>query len=278
MSQIWLFMSAAIGGFGATLIVLPVRWGRRRRDAPILIPLDPDLFLVGRSAAAEVGLFRGQALAARLVSGLEGESAAARTRYLVDDLGKAAPVWVSGSEVERTISRVSRGDAVLGYVTVAPDAAPPETDEPRYVIERACAKSGWDLVEIVTDHERRASSLEGPGLIFALRQISGGEASGLVIADLRQVLPSVADLCVLVRWFVDAGAALIVLDLGVDTSTPHGYEVAEKLILIDSWARDRTARGTPVGAVEAMEGFPTSSTAGFSTRWRRATPSGLSRR
>jgi hypothetical protein len=97
---------------------------------------------------------------------------------------------------------------------------------------------------VVTDRENGVSSLERPGLAYALQQIAEGKAHGLVVSDLRRLIRSIVDLGALVQWFRDAQAALVALDLGVDTSTPAGYELAEKLIRISGWERDRTPRRT----------------------------------
>jgi DNA invertase Pin-like site-specific DNA recombinase len=237
--------SAALGALCAALVAFGVRFTRTRRGpAPILAPLTRDLYLEGHSADEQVGAFRGQALAASLSAGPEEEPTRERTIYLVDDVNKEAPVWVRGSEVKRSTSRLEAGSAVIGYVTMSPDAQPTAADQPAREIERACERADWDLVEVVTDRENGVSSLERPGLAYALQQIAEGKANGLVVSDLRRLIRSIVDLGALVRWFRDAEAALVALDLGVDTSTPAGYELAEKLIRISGWERDRVPRRT----------------------------------
>jgi Site-specific recombinases, DNA invertase Pin homologs len=93
---------------------------------------------------------------------------------------------------------------------------------PVHAIEAACERSDWELLEVVTDRENGVSSLERPGLSRALEQIAAGQARGLVVSDLRRLSRSIIDLGALVEWFRDAQAALIALDLGIDTSTPVG--------------------------------------------------------
>jgi DNA invertase Pin-like site-specific DNA recombinase len=237
--------SAALGMLCAALVAFGLRFTRTRRGpAPILAPLTRDLYLEGHSADEEVGAFRGQALAASLSAGPEEEPERERTIYLVDDVNKEAPVWVRGTEVKRTTSRLESGSAVIGYVTMSPDAQASAADQPAREIERACERSDWQLVEVVTDRENGVSSLERPGLAYALQQIAEGKAHGLVVSDLRRLIRSIVDLGALVKWFRDAEAALVALDLGVDTSTPAGYELAEKLIRISGWERDRAPRRT----------------------------------
>jgi peptidoglycan hydrolase-like protein with peptidoglycan-binding domain len=238
--------SAALGALCAALVAFGTRWTRTRRDSgPILAPLTRELYLEGQSADEQVGAFRGHALAASIAAEPEKETPTERTLYLVDDVDKVAPVWVRGTEVRRSTSRLEPGASVIGYVTMSPDAAPHEADQPAREIERACDRARWQLMEVVTDRENGVSSLERPGLAYALEQIADGKASGLVVSDLRRLIRSIVDLGALVEWFRDAGAALVALDLGVDTSTPAGYELAEKLIRISGWERDRVPRRSP---------------------------------
>ena len=69
---------------------------------------------------------------------------------------------------------------MIGYVT-GPRAgrAEPERD-----IERACERSGWQLVDVVRDRED-GSILERPALTGALERIIAGHAHGLVVNDAR---------------------------------------------------------------------------------------------
>ena len=58
------------------------------------------------------------------------------------------------------------------------------------------------------------------------------------------------------EWFRDAGAGLVALDLGVDTSTPAGHEVAATLITLGDWERERIARRTRSGLAEVARERP----------------------
>ena len=236
--------SAAFGALCALLAALALRWRRSRREAmPILAPINRELFLEGRSEDASVGEFRGHALAARLVGASGGAPAEPEhTSYLVDDVRKVAPIWVRHQDVKRRTSRLAPGETVIGYVTLPPDAPPSEADGPVHAIEAACERSDWELLEVVTDRENGISSLERPGLARALEQIAAGEARGLVVSDLRRLSRSIIDLGALVEWFRDAQAALIALDLGIDTSTPSGHDVAATLVKLSGWERERITR------------------------------------
>jgi DNA invertase Pin-like site-specific DNA recombinase len=135
-------------------------------------------------------------------------------------------------------SGLVRGALVIGYVTEQPARGrAPERD-----IERACQRSGWQLVDIVRDREN-GRILERPGLSRALERITEGDAQGLVVNDARLLSRSV-DFATLVQWFRDADAALIALDLGLDTSTREGNRVASALITLNGWAGEWIASRT----------------------------------
>jgi DNA invertase Pin-like site-specific DNA recombinase/peptidoglycan hydrolase-like protein with peptidoglycan-binding domain len=256
----WLFaiaLVAAIAAFAAAL--LQRRWKEPRREpgAPAIAALTHDLYVEGQSDDERIASFRGNAFATTLTSGPTNEPARARTWYLVDDPRKPAPVWVSGDEIRRSPSRLSAGEPVIGYVTVATEGERADTDAAIRQIEHACGDAGWELVEVVTDREN-GRGLERPGLSYALEQIAAGKARGLVASDLRRLSRSIVDLGTLMEWFRDAQAALVALDLGVDTSTPGGHEVAATLTTLGGWERERIARRTRSGLAEVRaSGRPT---------------------
>jgi DNA invertase Pin-like site-specific DNA recombinase len=249
-------LAAAVAAFcvavGASVLRRP---GRRRAGAPNVAPLSNELYLEGHSADEGVADFRGPAIATS-VTGEPGQ-APEKTWYLVDDARKPAPVWVSDEEVQRSPSRLQPGEPVIGYVTVSSEANRNEADAAVHEIEAACESAHWELSEVVTDRES-GRGLERPGLAYALSQIAEGRARGLVVSDLRRLSRSIVDLGALMEWFRDADAGLIALDLGVDTSTPAGHEVAATLITLGDWERQRIARRTRSGLAEVRaSGRPT---------------------
>jgi hypothetical protein len=140
------------------------------------------------------------------------------------------------------------GAPVIGYVTTPEHAVNGDLSPTERAIEQACERAGWKLVAIVRDPEG-GRILDRPGLSHALEQIADGQAEGLVVNDARLLSRSL-DFAGLVHWFRDAEAALIALDLGLDTSTPEGSRVASTLITINGWAGERIARraSVPVAA------------------------------
>jgi DNA invertase Pin-like site-specific DNA recombinase/peptidoglycan hydrolase-like protein with peptidoglycan-binding domain len=249
-------LAAAVAAFCVAIAASVLRRpGRSPAGGPRVAPLSQELYLEGHSAQEDVADFRGPAIAAS-VTGEPGE-APEKTWYLVDDARKPAPVWVSEEEVQRSPSRLEPGESVIGYVTVSSEANRNEADGAVHEIEAACEHAQWELAEVVTDRES-GRGLERPGLAYALSQIAEGKARGLVVNDLRRLSRSIVDLGALMEWFRDAGAGLVALDLGVDTSTPGGHEVAATLITLGDWERERIARRTRSGLAEVKaSGRPT---------------------
>jgi DNA invertase Pin-like site-specific DNA recombinase len=153
-----------------------------------------------------------------------------------DRLTTTAPVAAPASRFG-----LQAGALVIGYVT-GPRAGRSEEHPPERDVERACERSGWQLVEVVRDRED-GSILERPALTAALERITAGQAHGLVVNDARLLSRSV-DFAKFVQWFRDAEAALIALDLGLDTSTPEGSRVASSLITLNGWAGEWIASRT----------------------------------
>jgi DNA invertase Pin-like site-specific DNA recombinase len=196
-----------------------------------------------------VGHFRGHAIGATVATEPGQTPDQGTTWYLVDDQRKPAPVWVRDADVQRSPSRLVAGEPVIGYVTVSSDAQRNEADPAVHAIEAACERAGLELWEVVTDRES-GRGLERPGLTYALQHIADGNASGLIVSDLRRLSRSIVDLGTLMEWFRSRGAGLIALDLDVDTSTPAGNEVAATLIALGDWERERIARRTRSGLSE----------------------------
>jgi len=78
-----------------------------------------------------------------------------------------------------------------------------------------------------------------------------GEASALVVSDTRLLGRSV-DLAAVLRRLDDAEAALVAVDLGLDTTTAQGRRVASALVTVSGWGRQR-AVATAAGERKAPE-------------------------
>jgi DNA invertase Pin-like site-specific DNA recombinase len=149
---------------------------------------------------------------------------------------------------------VNAGTVVLGYVRVstaeqAGNGYGLEAQET--VIRDECARRGWQLLDVIRDEGASAKSLDRPGLRQALERIAAGEAGGLLAAKLDRLSRSVVDFGVLLERFEDAGATLVALDLGLDTSTPGGRLVANVFASVAEWERDIIGARTREGLAAA---------------------------
>ena len=194
------------------------------------------------------------ALAALAVGGLARRAARARSRRdLRNEPVPAADdvAWVSANGAGNGFQPppVLQGDRVIGYVTTSTDAWSDEDEGSAAAIEATCESSAWNLLEIVCDREN-GRTLDRPGLSYALERIAEGRAHGLVVSDLQRLSRSPHDLGALVAWFGDADATLVALDLGLDTSTPAGRQIASTLIALGNGERG-SAQAAQNGDAEA---------------------------
>jgi hypothetical protein len=171
-----------------------------------------------------------------------------------------APEPQPEAKASRMPTGLEPGSPVIGYVTT--DDANGRLTPPERAIERACERAGWRLVAIVRDREG-GRLLDRPGLTHALDRIADGQAGGLVVTDARLLSRSM-DFAGLVSWFQESDAALIALDLGVDTSTPEGSRVASTLVTINGWAGGRIAARAAAARRQLLERIGTMHEEGMS--------------
>jgi DNA invertase Pin-like site-specific DNA recombinase len=245
-------VAAVLAALCAVLGALLLRRRRRPTPEPVVAPITHGLYVEGHSDEEDVGEFRGQAVATAITGDPE-DPPAAETRYLVNDVRKPAPVWVHALDIRRAPSRLAAGNRVIGYVILNNETGGEHADGPVHGVSEACEQAGWELIDLVSDRDN-GRGLERPGLSYALRQVAERKADGLVVSDLRLLCRSIIDLGTLMAWFRDAHAALVALDLGVDTSTPAGEELAAKLITLGEWEHERISRRTRSGLEEARAG------------------------
>jgi DNA invertase Pin-like site-specific DNA recombinase len=216
----------------------------RTTPAPDVAPIPGGLFVHGRSDEARGRAFRGRVLAVA-PDDAHRNDAEPRSLYLVDDAAKSEPVWVRSTDIDWPPSPIRPGDPVIGYVTVG--WGDQLTIDDCATISAAAQRAGWQLLEVVRDRDRGGASLARPGLAYALDQIEAHRARALLVSDLRRLSRSIVDLAKVIRRLRDAGAVLIGLDLGFDTSTPEGHYAAMVLIEFGVWERERIAERTRMG-------------------------------
>jgi hypothetical protein len=150
----------------------------------------------------------------------------------------AGVVTVAPAASPAAVGRHAAHSDVIGYVPFPSSVTSSDLDTSDRAIERVCERGSWRLLDIV--HEPEGTSFEErSGISDALARITAGEASALVVSDGR-LLGRSLDLGDLIRRLDEADAALVAVDLGLDTSTPQGRRVASALITMNGWGRRRT--------------------------------------
>jgi DNA invertase Pin-like site-specific DNA recombinase len=147
------------------------------------------------------------------------------------------------------------GTPVFGYVCLREDERhvdPGAYDAQANEIRAYCDARGLKLVRIVQDVEPETGHATArPGLRYVLEQIALGAAFGLVVTELRRLSGSSAGLAPLLHWFEEWEAALVALDLDLDTATTAGDNTARALAKMSEWDRDRLSERTRRGLEEA---------------------------
>jgi DNA invertase Pin-like site-specific DNA recombinase len=89
-------------------------------------------------------------------------------------------------------------------------------------IKAECARNGWELVEIIEDAGVSAKNMIRPGLAGALSTLQAGGANVLMAAKLDRLSRSTRDVCEIGDMAQHYGFDLCLLDVRIDTTTPHG--------------------------------------------------------
>lgn len=120
-------------------------------------------------------------------------------------------------------------------------------DAQRAALTARAAAEGWDL-ELVADEGLSAKDVDGrPELVAALARLDAGDADVLVAAKLDRVSRSVRDFSGLLDRARANGWRLVLLDLGVDTSTPAGEFVSNTLASAAQYERRLIGQRTREG-------------------------------
>lgn len=93
-------------------------------------------------------------------------------------------------------------------------------------LEHEARYRSWSNTVYLEDGGYSAKSLVRPGIQQALAMLASGQADTLVAVKLDRLSRSVADFVSLLALAERQGWSLIVLDLGLDMSTPNGRFVA----------------------------------------------------
>lgn len=99
-----------------------------------------------------------------------------------------------------------------------------------------CGRRGW-TPELVTDEAVSGSvpAADRPGLGPAIERLQSGDV--LAVARLDRLSRSVLDFAEILRRAEAGGWAIVVLDLGVDMTSPGGRLIAQILVAVAEWER-----------------------------------------
>lgn len=154
---------------------------------------------------------------------------------------------------------MTTGTRVVGYVRVSTaDQAEHGAglEAQRQAITAEAERRGWQLVTICEDGGLSGkSTAKRKGLHAALALVEGDQADALVVAKLDRLARSMVDFAQLLERAQKHGWHLVVLDLAVDTTTPHGEFLAHVMGALAQWERRIIGQRTKEGlAVRRSQG------------------------
>jgi hypothetical protein len=177
----------------------------------------PSVMLLGLASLLVLALAYGWWLSARR----SHPRAAADFDYEMDD------VVVPPRRVIGYLGEVQAGHGTNG---VAADEA---------AIGAECDRRGWELLLVVGEVP---GGSEREALVYALERIRAGEATCLMVSAFERMGASAAELGYLLEWFALAQAELVVLDVGIDTTSLEGARAADVLMSVTRAERARSWR------------------------------------
>lgn len=151
------------------------------------------------------------------------------------------------------------GTRVVGYVRVSTSDQAEHgvgLDAQCQAITDEADRRGWELVTICEDGGLSGkSTVKRKGLHAALALLENDQADALVVAKLDRLARSMVDFATLLERAAQRGWDLVVLDLAVDTTTPHGEFLAHVMAALAQWERRIIGQRTKEGlAVKRAQG------------------------
>ena len=111
-------------------------------------------------------------------------------------------------------------------------------------IERECSHRRWTIERMFQDVASGSSRDRRPALKEALAMVTEGRADTLMVSKLDRLSRSVADFGAIIDEARRGGWNLVIIDLGVDLSTPAGEMVANVMAALAQWERQMISQRT----------------------------------
>jgi DNA invertase Pin-like site-specific DNA recombinase len=122
-------------------------------------------------------------------------------------------------------------------------------DAQRAAITAAAETRDWEILWV--EDAASAKDLHRPGLAYALKMLGTGQAGGIVVSRLDRLSRSVHDLAILLKRAHAEGWNVVMLDYGLDLSTPYGEFGATMLMAAAQLERDLISMRTKEGLAAA---------------------------
>ena len=154
--------------------------------------------------------------------------------------------FVSGRKAKPDVNAPEGAEMhVIGYVRVSTEEQANSglgVEAQEAVLREACERRGWTY-ELA--HDLGCSGkLVNPALRESLTRLAGGRADALVVAKMDRLARSVVHASDILNLARTQEWNLVVLDLGVDMSTPQGRAMAQMLAVFAELEREMIAART----------------------------------
>ena len=129
---------------------------------------------------------------------------------------------------------------VIGYIRVSTNgqgASGAGLDAQEQAIRAECQHRGWELVSVAQEVASGASMDKRDALNAAIAAIEAGDADALVAAKLDRLSRSMMDFATMLERARAKRWKIIVLDLGLDMSSPQGEFVAGIMVSVAQFER-----------------------------------------
>ncbi len=128
---------------------------------------------------------------------------------------------------------------LIGYIRAFSRDDQGSLSRQRQLIEAACERSKWQLVDLVSDASADPPGLNRPRLGDIIARLGTGDGDGMIVAVAQVIASRVPELVDLIAWLDQSAAALVILEPVLDTATKSGRSAADVITALVGAERDR---------------------------------------